>query len=220
MCAALSKAFAGPFGAGRGRLLCPEKRCRCPACPVCPRSRSRCAVRRARGACRCASRGPTGGSRCPCPRRRARPRRWPSCVSRKTGCAGRWPICRRPVQSGVGSWAIWCRWRGGAAAGHGQRAGAADRGRFAAVARRSGTGGVRAAAFLKVLARDRLAAACDRHAAALGRPYGPLTAARHAVALGVVHGGRRADVLVAADPRPARRCWITSPRMRWRIWRR
>lgn len=32
----------------------------------------------------------------------------------------------------------------------------------------------RAAAFLKVLARDRLAAACDRHAAALGRSYGPL----------------------------------------------
>lgn len=35
--------------------------------------------------------------------------------------------------------------------------------------------GVRAGAFLKVLARDRLAAACDRHAAALGRPYARLT---------------------------------------------
>lgn len=34
---------------------------------------------------------------------------------------------------------------------------------------------VRAAAFLKVMARDRLAAACDRHAAALGRPYARLT---------------------------------------------
>lgn len=35
--------------------------------------------------------------------------------------------------------------------------------------------GVRVAAFLKVLARDRLAAACDRHAARLGRPYTRLT---------------------------------------------
>lgn len=33
----------------------------------------------------------------------------------------------------------------------------------------------RAAGFLKALARDRLAAACDRHAAALGRPYAALT---------------------------------------------
>lgn len=33
----------------------------------------------------------------------------------------------------------------------------------------------RAEAFLKALARDRLAAACDRHAAALGRPYAALT---------------------------------------------
>lgn len=35
--------------------------------------------------------------------------------------------------------------------------------------------GVRAGAFLKVLARDRLAAACDRYAARLGRPYTRLT---------------------------------------------
>ncbi|MDR7123740.1 SprT family zinc-dependent metalloprotease [Pseudotabrizicola sp. 4114] len=35
--------------------------------------------------------------------------------------------------------------------------------------------GVRAGAFLKVLARDRLAAACDRHAARLGRRYTRLT---------------------------------------------
>jgi predicted metal-dependent hydrolase len=35
--------------------------------------------------------------------------------------------------------------------------------------------GVRAGAFLKVLARDRLAAACDRHAGRLGRPYTRLT---------------------------------------------
>lgn len=35
--------------------------------------------------------------------------------------------------------------------------------------------GVRAGAFLKVLARDRLAAACDRYSAALGRPYTRLT---------------------------------------------
>lgn len=35
--------------------------------------------------------------------------------------------------------------------------------------------GVRAAAFLKVMARDRLAAACDRHAAVLGRPYSRMT---------------------------------------------
>lgn len=33
----------------------------------------------------------------------------------------------------------------------------------------------RLAAFLRVRARDRLAAACDRHAAALGRPYARLT---------------------------------------------
>lgn len=33
----------------------------------------------------------------------------------------------------------------------------------------------RVAAFLKVLARDRLARACDRHAAGLGRPYSRLT---------------------------------------------
>lgn len=33
---------------------------------------------------------------------------------------------------------------------------------------------IRAAAFLKALARTRLTAACDRHAAALGRPYGRL----------------------------------------------
>ena len=35
--------------------------------------------------------------------------------------------------------------------------------------------GVRAGAFLKLMARDRLAAACDRHAARLGRPYTRLT---------------------------------------------
>jgi len=35
--------------------------------------------------------------------------------------------------------------------------------------------GARTFAFLKALARDRLAAACDRHAATLGRPYGRLT---------------------------------------------
>ena len=35
--------------------------------------------------------------------------------------------------------------------------------------------GVRAGAFLKVLARDRLAAACDHYSAALGRPYTRLT---------------------------------------------
>lgn len=35
--------------------------------------------------------------------------------------------------------------------------------------------GVRAGAFLKVLARERLAAACDRHAGALGRPFTRLT---------------------------------------------
>lgn len=35
--------------------------------------------------------------------------------------------------------------------------------------------GVRVAALLKVLARDRLAAACDRHALRLGRPYTRLT---------------------------------------------
>jgi hypothetical protein len=34
--------------------------------------------------------------------------------------------------------------------------------------------GVRAAAFLKLIARDRLIAACDRHAARLGRPYARL----------------------------------------------
>ena len=34
--------------------------------------------------------------------------------------------------------------------------------------------GLRAAAFLKLLARDRLALACDRHARALGRPYAAL----------------------------------------------
>ncbi len=38
-----------------------------------------------------------------------------------------------------------------------------------------GQAGVRAGAYLKVLARDRLAAACDRHAAVLGRPYTRLT---------------------------------------------
>jgi hypothetical protein len=35
--------------------------------------------------------------------------------------------------------------------------------------------GPRAAAFLKLLARDRLVAACDRHAERLGRPYARLT---------------------------------------------
>lgn len=35
--------------------------------------------------------------------------------------------------------------------------------------------GVRALGFLKVLARDRLAAACDHHAGRLGRPYARLT---------------------------------------------
>lgn len=35
--------------------------------------------------------------------------------------------------------------------------------------------GVRVGAYLKLLARDRLAAACDRHAAVLGRPYTRLT---------------------------------------------
>ena len=35
--------------------------------------------------------------------------------------------------------------------------------------------GVRAGAFLKVMARDRLVAACDRHATALGRPYSRIT---------------------------------------------
>lgn len=35
--------------------------------------------------------------------------------------------------------------------------------------------GVRVGAFLKVMARDRLAAACDRHAGRLGRPYTRLT---------------------------------------------
>ncbi|MFN4130870.1 MAG: M48 family metallopeptidase [Paracoccaceae bacterium] len=35
--------------------------------------------------------------------------------------------------------------------------------------------GVRAGAFLKLMARDRLAAACDRHAGRLGRPYTRLT---------------------------------------------
>ena len=35
--------------------------------------------------------------------------------------------------------------------------------------------GVRALGFLKVLARDRLAAACDHHAGRLGRPYVRLT---------------------------------------------
>ncbi|NEX47486.1 M48 family metallopeptidase [Pseudotabrizicola algicola] len=35
--------------------------------------------------------------------------------------------------------------------------------------------GVRVGAFLKVMARDRLAAACDRHAARVGRPYARLT---------------------------------------------
>jgi predicted metal-dependent hydrolase len=35
--------------------------------------------------------------------------------------------------------------------------------------------GSRVAAFLQVRARDRLAAACDRHAGALGRPYSRLT---------------------------------------------
>lgn len=35
--------------------------------------------------------------------------------------------------------------------------------------------GARVAAFLKVLARDRLAQACDHHAARLGRPYSRLT---------------------------------------------
>jgi predicted metal-dependent hydrolase len=35
--------------------------------------------------------------------------------------------------------------------------------------------GVRVGAFLKVMARDRLAAACDRHAAALGRRYTRIT---------------------------------------------
>lgn len=35
--------------------------------------------------------------------------------------------------------------------------------------------GARVAGFLKALARDRLAAACDRHAAALGRSYATLT---------------------------------------------
>ena len=35
--------------------------------------------------------------------------------------------------------------------------------------------GARLAAFLKLLARERLAAASDRHAAALGRPYAALT---------------------------------------------
>ena len=40
---------------------------------------------------------------------------------------------------------------------------------------RAGPIGPRVAAFLKTLARDRLAQAADRHAAALGRPYGRLT---------------------------------------------
>jgi len=35
--------------------------------------------------------------------------------------------------------------------------------------------GARAAAFLRLMARDRLIAACDRHAARLGRPYARLT---------------------------------------------
>jgi predicted metal-dependent hydrolase len=38
-----------------------------------------------------------------------------------------------------------------------------------------GRAGARAAAFLKLMARDRLAEACDRHAARLGRPYARLT---------------------------------------------
>jgi predicted metal-dependent hydrolase len=37
------------------------------------------------------------------------------------------------------------------------------------------TAGLRVAVFLRALARDRLARACDRHAAALGRPYASLT---------------------------------------------
>lgn len=37
-----------------------------------------------------------------------------------------------------------------------------------------GAAGARAAAFLKALARDRLAAACDLHSVALGRPYAAL----------------------------------------------
>jgi len=35
--------------------------------------------------------------------------------------------------------------------------------------------GARAVAFLKLMARDRLAEACDRHSARLGRPYARLT---------------------------------------------
>lgn len=38
-----------------------------------------------------------------------------------------------------------------------------------------GRAGVRAAAYLKVLARDRLVAACDLHAGRLGRPFGTLS---------------------------------------------
>ena len=38
-----------------------------------------------------------------------------------------------------------------------------------------GRAGVRAQAFLRAMARDRLAAACDRHAAILGRSYAALT---------------------------------------------
>lgn len=39
----------------------------------------------------------------------------------------------------------------------------------------SGAAGARVQAWLKALARERLARACDRHAAALGRPYRSLT---------------------------------------------
>ena len=76
-----------------------------------------------------------------------------------------------------------------------------------------------AAAWLKHLARDRLAAACDRHAATLGRRFAAISSARHAVPLGLLHAGRAADVFVAARDGAAARCWITSPRMRSRIWR-
>ncbi len=54
-----------------------------------------------------------------------------------------------------------------------------------------------------------------------GRPrLRPADPARHAVALGSCSHDRTLMYFLAADPGAAPRCWITSPRTRWRIWSR
>ncbi|EPX84640.1 putative metal-dependent hydrolase [Rubellimicrobium thermophilum DSM 16684] len=62
----------------------------------------------------------------------------------------------------------------------------------------------RLGAFLRAAARDRLAAACDRHAPDARAALPQLGAARSPLALGVLLGRRGSDVFLAARPRPTR----------------